>query len=140
MLGVGYRPNTFHHMVDVNWCALLGVRTEAYPVRLTDGRIVEGRTWSWRAASCPFTDGQRYVAEMERRGLHSEVWIGGCHAILYRLQDCYGVIAEMLGNGRDGFPPCQDCPIRPRVVAQTVDSDWDQEHQNLAAGSTAWTY
>jgi aminoglycoside N3'-acetyltransferase len=141
LLGVGYGANTFHHVVEVSTgAACLGLRTEAYPVRLADGRHVEGRTWGWRGSSCPFTDGHRYAAEMVKQGLQVEATIGGCHAILFRLQDCYQVVAEILQEGKDGYPPCCRCDIRPRAVSQTLESDWDRQHETLANSSTAWDY
>ncbi len=141
LLGVGYRANTFHHVVEMSTGApCLGLRTEAYPIQLRDGRRVEGRTWGWRASSCPFTDGQQYEADMIARGYHSETMIGGCRAILYRLKDCYEVVAELLQQGKDGYPPCRLCPIRPRRVEATVDSDWNQQDASLDAGSQARGY
>jgi aminoglycoside N3'-acetyltransferase len=138
-LGVGYTSNTFHHVVEtVTGAPCLGRRTEAYPVRLPDGREVEGRTWGWRARSCPFTDGNRYADRMEDR--QTVVTIGHARCTLYRLQDCFDVVAEILARGRDGYPPCSDCPIRPRTVRATVDSDWDADNHCLLADSAALTY
>jgi hypothetical protein len=118
----------------------LGRRTEAYAVQLADGRAVEGRTWGWRASSCPLTDGHRYGAVMAERGLHAVTQIGGCRAIFFRLRDCYEVVAGILQTGRDSYPPCGQCPVRPRSVAETVGSDWDGERAALAADSMAWDY
>jgi aminoglycoside N3'-acetyltransferase len=132
LLGVGYRSNTFHHVVEtVIGAPCLGQRTEAYPVRLPDGRIAEGRTWGWRAADCPFTDHVRYQIRMEQLNLQTEATIGDCRAILFRLQDCYMVVSEMLLNGWGKFPPCSRCPIRPHQNTHTVPSDWDPVHQRL---------
>jgi aminoglycoside N3'-acetyltransferase len=139
LLGVGYTSNTFHHVVEtVTGAPCLGRRTEAYPVRLPDGREVCGRTWGWRARSCPFTDGNRYADRMVDR--QTVVTIGNARCTLYRLQDCFDVVAEILAEGRDGFPPCSDCPIRPRQGRATVDSDWDADNHCLLAGSEALTY
>ncbi|GAH16154.1 unnamed protein product, partial [marine sediment metagenome] len=45
LMGVGYAPNTFHHVVEMSTGApCLGLRTTAHPVVLPDGRRVEGRT------------------------------------------------------------------------------------------------
>jgi aminoglycoside 3-N-acetyltransferase len=141
LLGVWYSANTFHHVVEMSTGApCLGRRTEAYPVILPDGRRVLGRTWGWRAGSCPFTDEDRYGAEMEARGLQKVVRIGGCRAILFRLKDCNEVVANLLQHGKDGFPPCRGCSIRPRRVPQTVASDWDAENQRPFPDSMAWTY
>jgi hypothetical protein len=56
------------------------------------------------------------------------------------MRDCFDVVSEILRNGRDGFPPCAGCPIRPRVVEHTVESDWDEAMQSLKPNSVAWTY
>jgi aminoglycoside 3-N-acetyltransferase len=139
LLGVGYSSNTFHHAVEmITHAPCLGLRTEAYPVTLPDGRRVMGRTWGWRAGSCPFTDGNRYADEMVDR--QRVVTIGACRAVLYRLRDGYDVIARILANGKDGFPPCSGCDIRPRRVPETVASDWDVERACLLPDSEALTY
>lgn len=141
LLGVGYESNTFHHVVEMSTGApCLGQRSEAYPVILPGGRRVTGRTWGWRAGFCPLDDPALYQLEMEARGLHRQVWIGGCRATLFRLQDCFNVIAQMLQHGKGDFPPCGRCPVRPRVVAQTVPSDWDAASQRPLPDSEAWSY
>jgi aminoglycoside 3-N-acetyltransferase len=141
LLGVDYTSNTFHHVVEMTLGApCLGQRTEAYPVRLPDGRRVAGRTWGWRDGACPFTDQNRYAAQIRARGLDREVLIGSCRATLFALQDCFDVVAQMLQQGYDGFPPCQGCPVRPRTVEQTVPSDWDAAAQAPRSDSAAWTY
>lgn len=141
LLGVGYGSNTFHHVVEVSTGApCLGQRTEAMTVQLPDGRQVQGRTWGWRERSCPLTGAGAYEAEMVRRGYQREGQIGSCPAILFRLQDCYEVAAELLKNGQDGHPPCTQCPIRPQREPHTVDTDWDQRNQKPYLDSEAWTY
>jgi hypothetical protein len=141
LLGVDYTSNPFHHVVETTIGApCLGRRTEAYPVLLPDGRQVLGRTWGWRNGACPFTDQNRYAAEMRARGLDREVMIGSCRATLFTLHDCFNVVSELLEDGKDGFPPCSGCPIRPRVVAQTVPSDWDAEAERLVPESVASRY
>ena len=141
LLGVGYRANTFHHVVEMSLAApCLGRRTEAYPVALGDGRRVEGRTWGWRERNCPFTDGDRYAQAMRARGLQRETVIGASPVTLFRLADCFEVVAGILRAGQDGLPPCSGCPIRPRQVARTVASDWDETGQTLRPNSAAWSY
>ncbi len=141
LLGVNYTSNTFHHCVETMLnVPCLGKRSEAYAVQLPDGRSVTGRTWGWRNAPCPFTDGNRYADVIQTRGLHRQAQIGDCTATLFRMRDCFAVVADVLRNGRDGFPPCSGCSNRPRVVEQTVASDWDDATQDLKPGSVAWTY
>ena len=139
LLGVDYRANTFHHVVEMTTGApCLGRRTEAYPVVLPDGRRVLGRTWGWRAHSCPLTDAGRYVPAMA--DVHTQAKVGRATATLYRLRDGYAVIADVLAHGKDGFPPCRECSIRPRRVPQTVPSDWDTEGNCLLPDAGAHTY
>ena len=141
LLGVDYSSNTFHHTVEMATGApCLGVRTEAYPVRTPEGAMVEGRTWAWREKNCPFTDQGRYHEVIQARGLQQEVLIGQSRVLLFRLRDCFAVLAEILREGKDGFPPCSGCAIRPRQVARTVPSDWDQARQCLVADSAARNY
>lgn len=139
LLGVSYAPNTFHHVVEMTTGALcLGLRTEAYPVVLPGGRRVMGRTWGWRGRPCPFTDRNRYADEMV--DLVRVATIGHCRATLYRLQDCYDVVARILAHGKAGFPPCSGCTIRPRQVPETVESDWDAINGRLDPHSEALSY
>jgi aminoglycoside N3'-acetyltransferase len=141
LIGVYYSSNTFHHFVEESTGApCLGQRTEAYPVILPDGHIVEGRTWGWRENDCPFTDGNRYYDIMESRGLHKKTVVGSSTLTLYKLNDCYEVVAELFRNGRDGYPPCSKCKIRPEKVRWTVPSDWDSEKQCIKPDSEAWSY
>jgi aminoglycoside 3-N-acetyltransferase len=141
LLGVGYSSNTFHHVVEVSTGApCLGSRTEAYRVVLPDGREVQGRTWGWRERPCPLTDPAIYAAEMAARGYERVVMIGTCQARLFRLRDCYEVVADFLRQGKGNLPPCSRCPIRPRKVPQTVASDWDAERQRPVPESVAWKY
>ena len=147
LLGVGYESNTFHHAVETALGApCLGRRSEAYPLVLPaldplrgHGRRVQARTWGWREQSCPLTDQIRYAGIMQAH-YQQETQIGGCRAVLFRLSDCFDVVADLLRHGMDGFPPCERCPIRPRVVPQTVPSDWDEENQRPVEGSAAWEY
>ena len=141
LLGVDYGANTFHHVVEMTTGApCLGLRSEAYPIVLPDGRRVAGRTWGWRDGVCPITDEGLYAGEMPRRGLQHEAQIGNCRAVLFRLADCFEVIAELLQHGKGDIPPCTLCPIRPRRVPQTVPSDWDPQTQQPVPDSFAWTY
>jgi aminoglycoside N3'-acetyltransferase len=141
LLGVGYNRNTFHHVVEMTTSApCLGRRTEAYPVRIGDNRTVLGRTWGWRGGRCPFTDQTRYGMLMESRSLQKTIQIGECRAIFYALDDCFRVVRELLARGGFGFPGCDECPIRPRHTIWTVESDWDDELEQLRSNSQAWRY
>ena len=139
LLGVGYEANTYHHVVEMTTGAhCLGLRSEAYPVHLPDGRRVMGRTWGWREGVCPLTDQLAYREEM--LPVQRAAQIGNCRATLFKLQDCFAVIARLLREGKDGRPPCSRCTIQPRRMPQTVVSDWDAENDRLMPGSEAWDY
>jgi aminoglycoside 3-N-acetyltransferase len=141
LLGIDTTYNTFHHVIETTLnVPCLGKRTEAYPVQLPDGRRVLGRTWGWRDGDCPFTDENRYGTIMAERGLQRQRVIGNCTATLFRLQDCFAVVAELLRDGGFGFPPCSGCAIRPRVNEHTVESDWDAVSETLKLESAAWGY
>lgn len=141
LLGVDYRANTFHHVVEtILNSPCLGKRTEAYPVQLPDGRRVMGRTWGWRNARCPITDPGRYAEAMQARGAHRQMQIGQATATFFKLSDCFAVVADLLQHGLDEAPPCHHCPVRPRQVAATVPSDWDEARQEPREGSVAWAY
>lgn len=141
LIGVGYVANTFHHVVEMSLrVPCQGLRTEAYPLVLPDGHRTQGRTWGWRERPCPFTDEGGYYDEMPARGLQREVIVGQSRLILFRLRDCFAVVAEILRTGRHGFPPCSGCPIRPRQIWATVKSDWDEQTQHLLPDSAAWNY
>ncbi|MCE5258972.1 MAG: AAC(3) family N-acetyltransferase [Chloroflexi bacterium] len=141
LLGVGFRSNTFHHVVEMSTGApCLGQRTEEYPIHLPDGRQVRGRTWGWRGGHCPLNDAALYAAEFHSRGIARTALIGSCRATLYRLREGYEVIARGLAAGYAGSPPCSACPIRPRAVPQTVTSDWDPAAGQPLPDSAAWTY
>ncbi|NLV75350.1 MAG: AAC(3) family N-acetyltransferase [Chloroflexi bacterium] len=116
LLGVGYRANTFHHVVEMLTRApCLGYETELYPVRLPDGRLTMHYTWGWRAAPCPIDDTAAYAPLMRETGQERRGMVGQAEAILYPLSAGYQVISRCLADGLDDTPPCRRCPIRPRT-------------------------
>lgn len=141
LMGVGFEANTFHHVVETSTGAsCLGARTEAYPVVLPTGRQVIGRTWGWRQKPCPLTDEGRYPPVIFQRKLTIETMVGKSRVTLFRLSECYEVVAEILSSGINGYAGCRDCPIKPRTVPQTVPSDWDSDCNQLLPDSEAWSY
>ena len=141
LLGIDTTYNTFHHVVETTLSApCLGKRTEVYPVQLPNGKQVLGRTWGWRNGACPYTDENRYGALMAERGLLRQSVIGECTATLFKLQDCFDVVAKLLQQGGLGFPSCSNCAIRPRVNEHTVESDWDEVTQMIKPTSEGWLY
>jgi len=142
LMGVDYGPNTFRHVVEMTTGApCLGLRTEAYPVRLPEGRVVEGRTWGWRERGCPILNPRGFVEDqMEKRGFQQQRKIGDSTVTLFLLEDCFQVISEILKEGRKEHPPCSRCTIRPEINRWTVESDWDAEKGCLKADSPALKY
>lgn len=119
LLGVGYKSNTFHHFVETHIDApCTSKRGEVYPVRWTNGSEGTAHTWGWREKSCPITDATKYADFMEAH--HCQTKIGNAVATLYSLQDGYKVVEKCLKEGIGGFPPCSECPIRPRKCKWTV--------------------
>ena len=124
-LGTTHATSTAKHLAEtMRRVPCLGYRTEAYPVRLPDGRIVEHRTWGWRERNCPLNDSGKFIeAEMERLGLQKKGMVGSSVVTFFRLNDLLHAIWGILDNGYAGYPPCAACPIRPRKVATTCPSD-----------------
>jgi len=139
LMGVDYRANTFHHVVEMCTAApCLGRRTESYPILLGDGRWVRGRTWGWRESLCPLNDQALYAAAMapfERR-----TRVGASEWISFDLADCWAVVSDLLRQGAAGRAPCRRCPVRPRRCQYTVASDWDDQAAQPLPQSQAWTY
>lgn len=132
LVGVDYRSNTFHHVVETMLGApCIEQRTVALPMRLPDGSIVEGRTWNWRSRACPITDDARYGAQIEQQGLERRTTIGRSLLRCFRLMDIFPVIARCLREGLEEYPPCRDCPVRPQRTVRTVPSDWDAMHGRI---------
>ena len=121
LLGVGFRANTFHHVVECSVGApCLGLRTEEYPVRMPGGTVEMIPTWGWRERSCPITDQDRYGAIlMDSRAVRART-IGSAHCRLFTMRDCHAVVSQLLHYGLPPYPPCSACPIRPRRVKWTV--------------------
>ncbi len=144
MLGLAeknYEPNTFHHLVENYYGSpCLGKRTQAYRMRLPDGRLVEGRTWSFRERPCPMIDGRLYGDVIGERGLDRRGKVGGAASNFFKMSDAFEVITEVLDKGIGGHPPCNACPIRPTQSDRTCASDWDQEAQSLKSDSPSWDY
>lgn len=138
-LGTTHRTTTAKHVAEMmRHVPCLGRRTEVYPVRLPDGRVVEHRTWGWRAASCPLTDsGELIEAEMERRHCQRQGRIGAATVTMFRLADLLEAVWSLLDNGWGPYPPCARCPVRPRRVAATRPSDWPADEPAMPVARPA---
>jgi len=138
-IGVGYRANTFRHVVEATTrVPCLSYRTQAYSVRLPDGRTVEARSWGWREGTCPLKDKTQHAEAMAPYERHTTV--GESDLTLFKLDDCFRVTSELLASGTDDCPGCSECPVRPRRDERTVESDWDFEVGKLRPDSPAWGY
>lgn len=136
LIGVNYKVNTFHHVVEMTTGApCLGSRTEELPMRLVEGRKVMGRTWGYRAGICPLSDRAYYARVMARKELHKQARIGKSKLTLFQLEKCYRVLSRLFAEGTPSLPPCSKCPIRPRKNKHTVPSDWDQDAGRLKPDS-----
>ncbi len=141
LLGVDYNANTLHHVAEfANNAPCLGYRTRSYPVRLPDGRLVKGRTWSFRANPCPITDKLIYTSRMKERRLERTGTIGLSQVTLFKLDDCLEVVLELLQNGIGDVPPCHQCLIRPLTGTAAATSDWDHVKNKLLPSSSSWEF
>ncbi len=160
-------PNsfTFAHVVELtNKVPCHSLRTEEYPAKLPDGRMVKLRTWSYRSAACPlFEAGSvpgkelpeflelepeklypptvRIYGMLEKDGLLKYGYIGDAPAYSFKLKDWRRYHETMM---RDGVPDlgisgCSVCPVRPRVNERTVETDWDDENMRLKPDTDAFT-
>lgn len=126
-LGTTHATATAKHLAEtMRRTPCLGLRTEEYPVRLPTGEMVKHRTWGWRERSCPLTEsGELIEAEMERLRLQRKGQIGHATVTFFKLADFLAAVFGLLDNGYGEYPPCRRCAIRPRRVATTVPSDWE---------------
>jgi len=128
-IGTTHSATTAKHLAEtMNRAPCLGYRTEAYPVRLPDGRIVHHRTWGWRERGCPITDsGGNIEAEMERLKLQKKGYIGKSLVTYFRLSDLLKAVLNLLDDGYAEVPSCSRCPIRPQGIYATCPSDWSDK-------------
>jgi len=118
LLGVNYTTNSFHHHVEELEGAPCIPLSEPYPIKGYDGGIVYASPWRWRASACPYTDTDllqkytsAYTADVD--AVAQTAYIGDAFCRLYKMDDVYPLIADYLQKGRNGFPPCKYCTIRP---------------------------
>ena len=75
---------------------------------------------------------------MNERGLARAAAIGPAEALCVTMRDCRRVIARYLDGKVTGCGGCRACGVRPRRVAQTVASDWDDRRQRVAPATDAF--
>ena len=127
---------TFMHVVETA-CGgqCLGSRTEQYPATLPDGREVILRGWGWRNGPCRALRHDEIFDDMREKGTLAECMLHRSHLMFFPLAAYREAYARLLSAPENG---CAGCPVRPRVVKQSVPSDWDFEHDRLKA-SEAFT-
>ncbi|HPC29361.1 MAG TPA: hypothetical protein PLI50_04005, partial [bacterium] len=96
------------------------------------------RTWSWREKSCEITDKTVYLDYMRKNKLLKEGKIGNADVLVIDMNVCRQVIEKFLNGKIKGFSGCKKCPIRPWVVPQTVESDWDNEKEQVKKDTDAF--
>ena len=123
-----YTSVTFMHVVETsNGAHCLGQRAEEY-TGIINGDKVKLRGWNWRAGICPALQHSRIYGFMrEQKTLH-ETMLGHCHLSFFKLSDYREAYTRCLKDPEIG---CSSCKIRPRVVSQCVESDWDPENRCL---------
>ena len=133
------RSNTYHHVVEVtNDAPCLGKRTEEYPVKFAGGKMVRCRTWGWRNGSCPVSERGVYFEPLEKRGGIARGKIGNAEVSVMKMGECRKVIEELLRGKVQNVPGCKGCGIRPREIAATVPSDWDDENKKVRPDTFAF--
>ena len=129
-IGTTHNTTTAKHVAEtINRAPCLGYRTEMYPVKLPDGRVVQHRSWSWREHACPITTGEHIEAGMERLNLQKKAYIGKSLVTCFKLRDLLKVVFNLINSGCAGFPPCSRCPIQPQKNNVTCPSDWSDENK-----------
>ncbi len=114
LLGVGYRANTFHHLVEtVTGAPCLAPSGETYPVKVYDGREMLAHTWAWRDGDCPVDDGGAPGYAEAMRPIERRARVGDAEAILFPMKQAFEIIARTLA------PICESCAIRPRICEYT---------------------
>ena len=119
---------TFMHVVEPACQApCLGKRTEEYPA-VINGRKVRLRAWGWRNGNCRALRHDEIFGFMRDRGTLKECMLGYCHLMLFKLSDYRESYSRLLNSAENG---CAGCPVRPREVAQSLPSDWDEKSGTL---------
>ncbi len=132
---VGCLSVTFMHIVETSCGApCLGARTEEYP-GIIHGKRVKLRGWGWRAGECQAFRPDEIFGFMRGNQMLSELMIGRCHLMLFKLSDYRQAYTRLLMNSATG---CKNCPIQPRKVKQSVVSDWNME-KDMLKSSDAFT-
>ena len=125
---LGCWPVTFMHIVEASCGAsCYGIRAEEYQ-GLIHGEKVKLRGWGWRGGECRGFRRKEIFGYLREHRLLSELMLGRCHLILFKLSDYRQAYSRLLLDPVSG---CKGCPVRPRKVKQCVISDWDMEKDQL---------
>ena len=119
---------TFMHVVETSCGAVcLGSRTEEYKA-VINGKNVKLRGWGWRNGNCRALRHNEIFNYMRDKGTLAECMLGYCHMMLFKLSAYRESYSRLLTASENG---CAGCPVRRREVLQSVESDWDFEHDCL---------
>ena len=129
---------TFMHVVEMtNRVHCLGLRSEEFKTKLPDGRVVPIRTWSWRGGSCRAYSKKAIFDYMRKHNMISEVMVRHSLWQYFKLSDYRKAYEKVvLHNKKYG---CMQCNVLPRVVAQTVASDWSSDKEAVNSNTSAFT-
>jgi aminoglycoside 3-N-acetyltransferase len=133
---------TFMHVVEMtNNVHCLGQRTEEYQVKLPDGRIENIRTWGWRSNSCPGYNKDKIFNYLRKHKLIKEVMVRHSLWQYFKLSDYRKAYKKVVLEGKCG---CMHCNVAPRLVKNTVISDWNSQKNKVNKDSTSfvgdWSY
>ncbi|MBQ7696529.1 MAG: AAC(3) family N-acetyltransferase [Lentisphaeria bacterium] len=120
---------TFMHVVETACHApCLGARSEVYDAVLPGAGKVKLRGWGWRKGPCRALRHKEIWEFMRSQGALREMMLGRSHLLLFKLADYRTAYARLLTAPENG---CAGCPVRPRQVPRTVESDWDEKTRTL---------
>ena len=119
---------TFMHVVETACgAACLGSRGEEYKA-VINGKDVKLRGWAWRNGNCRALRHREIFDYMRDNNTLSECMLNYCHLMLFKLSAYRESYSRLLLANENG---CAGCTVRPRVVLQSVESDWNVEHDCL---------
>lgn len=128
---------TFMHVVEMtNNVHCLGKRTEEFAVKLPDGRVENIRTWGWRSGSCPAYNRNKIFNYLRKHKLIKEVMVRHSLWQFFKLSDYRKAYKKVVLQSKCG---CMQCNIQPRVVKNTVASDWNNKKNKVNKDTTAFT-
>ena len=128
---------TFMHVVEMTHNVhCLGQRTEEFNVKLPDGRVEPVRTWGWRNGHCPAYSRDAIFDYLRENGLIREVMVRHSLWQFFKLSDYRKAYEKVVVRNRK--TGCSQCPLLPRQVKNTVESDWDRKKMEVCSDTRAF--